>query len=434
MACGRRKISPPANTNCRSGRRYCPPQMAADSERRGQRCIGPRVVQIETRLAARAQADQRQQYETTKMRCRVNPGDLHVDAESVPCLLRTRGRTKSPLRSTCVRSSIEFAAGLVYRRRHRSVALQSRRRRHPVGAVMIDAAGVLIDTIRYSVTTRATGDGDQKSDRSHRSVSRVAAVSIELAAVEGPVGAFYAPISLENRTVGWDSLYSISSSAINTWLGEELRTIGLETSLTVLGATAGRNFDVSVVGRSTAGTIRPAFCCSSAAGALTTGRPRCSAICRDPSSRTRPFPTSSSSMKSIIEWVITRALEAKISGRHVLRALHYDNRGDTSKQDAREPDLADPIRCVRRPGRVAARDHSDLSVHARRYRGRSERRRSRPDHRRLLFVVRVVESAVRAAPNYCTIRPHGDRNSAQRAVLRQQSGRGMRGPPRTCSI
>lgn len=30
-------------------------------------------------------------------------------------------------------------------------------------------------------------------------------------------------------------------------------------------------------------------------------------------------------------------VEAKVSGRHVLRALHYDNRGDTAKNDAREP-------------------------------------------------------------------------------------------------
>ncbi|RYZ64437.1 MAG: hypothetical protein EOP08_08995, partial [Proteobacteria bacterium] len=41
-------------------------------------------------------------------------------------------------------------------------------------------------------------------------------------------GAFYAPISLENRMRGWRSPYLLSSSAINTWVGEELRTIGLE--------------------------------------------------------------------------------------------------------------------------------------------------------------------------------------------------------------
>ena len=36
-------------------------------------------------------------------------------------------------------------------------------------------------------------------------------------------GAFYAPISLENRASGWDSPYTLSYSAINTWLGKELR-------------------------------------------------------------------------------------------------------------------------------------------------------------------------------------------------------------------
>jgi hypothetical protein len=33
------------------------------------------------------------------------------------------------------------------------------------------------------------------------------------------LGAFYPPISLENRGVGWQSLYSLSPSAINTWVG-----------------------------------------------------------------------------------------------------------------------------------------------------------------------------------------------------------------------
>lgn len=45
-------------------------------------------------------------------------------------------------------------------------------------------------------------------------------------------GAFYPRISLENTEPGWSSLYTISSSAINTWVAEELRNIGVELSLT----------------------------------------------------------------------------------------------------------------------------------------------------------------------------------------------------------
>ncbi|MBL8630467.1 MAG: hypothetical protein JNM81_12595 [Rhodospirillaceae bacterium] len=43
-------------------------------------------------------------------------------------------------------------------------------------------------------------------------------------------GAFFPPISLENTNLAWTSPYTISSSAINTWVGEELRTIGAEAS------------------------------------------------------------------------------------------------------------------------------------------------------------------------------------------------------------
>lgn len=45
------------------------------------------------------------------------------------------------------------------------------------------------------------------------------------------IGAFYAPFSLENVAPGWSSPFTISPSAINTWIGEELRTLGAEWSL-----------------------------------------------------------------------------------------------------------------------------------------------------------------------------------------------------------
>jgi hypothetical protein len=61
------------------------------------------------------------------------------------------------------------------------------------------------------------------------------------------VGAFYAPISFEHRAGGWTNPYLISSSAINTWVGEELRTIGAEYSLEWLGTRLGHDFDVGLV-------------------------------------------------------------------------------------------------------------------------------------------------------------------------------------------
>jgi len=61
-------------------------------------------------------------------------------------------------------------------------------------------------------------------------------------------GGFYAPISLENRAAGWDSPYTISYSAIDAWLGIEVRTIGLEAQLDWLGTHLGHDVDLGVVG------------------------------------------------------------------------------------------------------------------------------------------------------------------------------------------
>jgi hypothetical protein len=61
------------------------------------------------------------------------------------------------------------------------------------------------------------------------------------------VGAFYMPVSLENRGPGWSDVYSITPSALNTWLGEEFRTIGAELEARWLGASSGYLGDVALV-------------------------------------------------------------------------------------------------------------------------------------------------------------------------------------------
>lgn len=45
------------------------------------------------------------------------------------------------------------------------------------------------------------------------------------------LGMFFPPISLENTGTAWSSPYTLSSSAINSWVGEELRTFGGELHL-----------------------------------------------------------------------------------------------------------------------------------------------------------------------------------------------------------
>jgi hypothetical protein len=61
------------------------------------------------------------------------------------------------------------------------------------------------------------------------------------------VGAFYMPVSLENRGIGWTSVYTITPSAVNTWIGEEFRTIGAEVEARWLGASSGYLGEVAVV-------------------------------------------------------------------------------------------------------------------------------------------------------------------------------------------
>jgi hypothetical protein len=50
-------------------------------------------------------------------------------------------------------------------------------------------------------------------------------------------GAFFPPISLENDEIGWTSYWTLTPSAINTWVGEELRTIGAEAKVELRGTT-----------------------------------------------------------------------------------------------------------------------------------------------------------------------------------------------------
>lgn len=45
------------------------------------------------------------------------------------------------------------------------------------------------------------------------------------------LGSFFAPISLENTGTAWTSPYTLTSSAINSWVGEELKTFGGEATL-----------------------------------------------------------------------------------------------------------------------------------------------------------------------------------------------------------
>jgi len=74
------------------------------------------------------------------------------------------------------------------------------------------------------------------------------------------VGAFFPPFSLENTDVGWTSPYSLTPSAINSWIGDELRSIGAEAH--VERATSVGIFSITAA----------LICCNDPAGVLIADR------------------------------------------------------------------------------------------------------------------------------------------------------------------
>lgn len=59
-------------------------------------------------------------------------------------------------------------------------------------------------------------------------------------------GIFYPEISLENNAFAWASRNTLNSSAINTWIGEEIRVLGGELALTRLGKLTDDNYDLTL--------------------------------------------------------------------------------------------------------------------------------------------------------------------------------------------
>lgn len=74
-------------------------------------------------------------------------------------------------------------------------------------------------------------------------------------------GMFYPELGFENPDTGWLSPFHYSNSAISSWIGEELRTLGTEARLTLPGRMhgfAGHNLSISAAlykGNDTAGTL-----------------------------------------------------------------------------------------------------------------------------------------------------------------------------------
>jgi hypothetical protein len=116
-----------------------------------------------------------------------------------------------------------------------------------LGAANVSYRARFTPTVSFHGSATAYGDGDHAIDLDEAFLEWKP-VPRSAWRWQARAGAFHAPFSLENTEPGWRTPYTISSSALNTWLGEELRTIGGELQLTHAGAHAGSPHDFTLLG------------------------------------------------------------------------------------------------------------------------------------------------------------------------------------------
>lgn len=155
------------------------------------------------------------------------------------------------------------------------------------------------------------------------------------------LGAFYPPISFENPLPGWRSPYTVSWSAINSWLGEEIRSIGAEYSLDWLGVRNGGQFDFGAqVG--VYGWNDPAGVLMAARGwALHDRQTTLFGIVGEPGDPA-VIPVNGRRLFNDIDHRPGYYFGVKGAWRDrlELRLMHYDNRGDRVSYSAAIDDLA----------------------------------------------------------------------------------------------
>jgi hypothetical protein len=143
-------------------------------------------------------------------------------------------------------------------------------------------------------------------------------------------GAFYAPISLENRGPGWDSPYTLTPSAINSWIGEELRTIGVEGQIDWLGTRTGHLLDVALTG-AVFGWNEPAGVALANQGFMLEDRQ--TTLWGDVNRGSSPVRALDVFREIDGKTGVYAGIEARYLDRLVVRALRYDNRGDPTQLD-----------------------------------------------------------------------------------------------------
>jgi hypothetical protein len=188
-----------------------------------------------------------------------------------------------------------------------------------------------LETLRLTAEAVAYGDHDQRIIDLTELALSWRPVPTSLLRHELKIGAFYPAISLEHRMRGWRTPYTLSASALNTWIGEELRTIGAEYNVDWLGQQQQSDWNL--------GCNAAVFGFNDPAGVVMADRgwalhdrqttlfgrlgqrgqglvPGRKLFYRDIDHRAGWYGGASANYRGLLE----------------LRALHYDNRGDPTVQ------------------------------------------------------------------------------------------------------
>jgi len=144
-------------------------------------------------------------------------------------------------------------------------------------------------------------------------------------------GGFYAPVSLGNRASGWESPYTLSFSAIDSWLAVEVRSIGLEGTLDWLGTRSGHAFDLGITG-AVFGWNQGAGTVLATNGFSLTDR-QTPLFGRVGQPQTPPLYGAEPFLQLDHRAGFYGGVEARYLDRVVVRALHYDNRADPMQTD-----------------------------------------------------------------------------------------------------
>src|SRR5205085_1050759 len=89
---------------------------------------------------------------------------------------------------------------------------------------------------RFSLGVSAGGSGPWQADVHPKldldeAYLKLKAPPIAFGRISARVGYFYPPVSLEHGGVGWTTTDLLSASALNSWIGEEVKVGGAEVSI-----------------------------------------------------------------------------------------------------------------------------------------------------------------------------------------------------------